>query len=322
MALTRNDNKEILLTICIPTYNRAKKLDETLKSITSQEIFNKTNKIEIIVSDNFSSDNTMLIVNNYREKFFNKIIYSRNFENIYDKNFEKVLSLGSGTFLKLNNDTLVHKNKSLEKIVKIIEENINNKSILFFSNGLLNIQTILHGRGLDFFLKNATFYSTWIATFGIWKNDFDNIINFNKCSHLQLTQVDILFHLIEKKGNIVIIDDILFETENVTNKGGYDIVTVFLDNYSYLLRERIVSNEISKELYYREMDNVINKFLAIWLAKSFVDNVNFNFILNKPLKRINKFYNYNIFKLLIFYKNFSKQCLSEISAKLRFKKYG
>jgi len=320
-GIMNDKNNEVLLSICIPTYNRAKQLDTTLKSIISQNIFINTNKIEIVISDNCSTDETSLIVNKYILNFPNKIIYSRNDIDIVDRNFEKVLSLGTGFFLKLNNDTLKHNSKSLETIIAIIEKKLNQKPVLFFSNGVLKKYKIIQGQGLEFLLTTATYFSTWIATFGIWKEDFDKIINFNKASHLKLTQVDILFDLIKKKKNIIIDDEILFDPEVVSKKGGYDIVTVFLDNYSYLLKQQLDLNEISDAVYYKEMDSIINNFLAIWLAKSFVDYQNFNFILNKPLRRINKFYSYNLLKLFGFYKNLIKQCLSEMLVKLRSKKY-
>jgi len=316
-----NKNNEVLLSICIPTYNRAKQLDTTLQSIISQNIFINTIKIEIVISDNCSTDETSVIVNKYLSLFPNKIMYSRNELGIADKNFEKALSLGSGLYLKLNNDTLRHQNNSLEKIIFLIEKNLIDKPILFFSNGLLKKSQQIEGKGLNFLIKTVSYYTTWIATFGIWKDDFIKIINFNKSSHLQLTQVDILFDLIKKKKNIIIDDEILFDPEVVSKKGGYDIVTVFLDNYSFLLRQQVDSNEISDALYYEEMDSIINNFLAIWLAKAFVDYENYNFILNKPLKRINKFYNYNLLKLFVFYKHLIKQCLSEMLVKLRSKKY-
>ncbi len=314
-------NREVLLSICIPTYNRAKQLDTTLLSIISQNIFVNTNKIEIVISDNCSTDDTLIIANKYLLLFPNKIKYSRNDLGIADKNFEKALSLGSGLYLKLNNDTLEHHNNSLEKIIYLIENNLMKKPILFFSNGLLKKKEQIEGEGLNFLIKTVSYYTTWIATFGIWKVDFNAIINFNKSSHLQLTQVDVLFDLIKKKKNIIIQDEILFDTQVVSKKGGYDIVTVFLDNYSYLLKQRLESNEISDAVYYKEIDSIVNNFLVIWLAKSFVDYSNFNFILNKPLNRINKFYNYNVIKLFVFYKNLTKQCLSEIFVKLKSKKY-
>lgn len=321
MASIINRKEEVLLSICIPTFNRATQLDGTLKSITEQFIFTNTNKIELVISDNCSTDETLSVVERYKLKYPGKIIYSRNDFDLVDKNFEKVLSLGSGTYLKLNNDTLKHHNLSLEKMVYLIESNSIEKPVLFFSNGTLNISNQLIGNGASFLITKASFYTTWIATFGIWKVDFNNISNFNKASYLKLIQADILFDLCKNKRNIIIDDEILFNPEIVSKKGGYDIVTVFLDNYSKLLDQLVQSNDITINIYKNEMDNVINKFLALWLSRSLVDPSNYNFILNSSFSRINIFYNFNLFKLTKFYIYILNYSFREIVAKcIKFKK--
>lgn len=78
-----------LLSICIPTYNRSAALDTCLFSICSQLTWDAL-KIEIIISDNASTDNTKSIVTKWQSKFSN-IRYYCNDENIGGiKNFWKV----------------------------------------------------------------------------------------------------------------------------------------------------------------------------------------------------------------------------------------
>ena len=55
--------REILLSICIPTYNRSNYLKICLNSIMSQVDINLP--IEIIVSDNCSTDNSLEIIDEY-----------------------------------------------------------------------------------------------------------------------------------------------------------------------------------------------------------------------------------------------------------------
>src|SRR5664279_654163 len=98
---------EVLLSICIPTYNRAKNLEDTLISIVQQRRFQETDDVEIVISDNCSGDNTGNVSEKFAALYKEKIRYFRNTENISDANFEKVLSYGKGQYLKLNNDTLI-----------------------------------------------------------------------------------------------------------------------------------------------------------------------------------------------------------------------
>src|SRR3989338_7717414 len=71
-----------LLSICIPTYNRAHYLKECLDSIVAQ--FNDSevrDNVEVVVSDNASLDKTRELAEEYCRKF-NNIKYFRNNENI------------------------------------------------------------------------------------------------------------------------------------------------------------------------------------------------------------------------------------------------
>ena len=64
---------EPLLSICIPTRNRAAFLYRTLRSITETPVFQNGNEVEVVVSDNASTDATEEIVKIFTEKYGNKI---------------------------------------------------------------------------------------------------------------------------------------------------------------------------------------------------------------------------------------------------------
>ncbi len=115
--------KNIILSICIPTFNRAEYLENTLQSIVSQKKFIETDEVEIVIYDNCSEDNTEEIALKFCAIYGDKVRYYRNSENIIDANFEKVLSYGNSVFLKLNNDTLMHLSNSLDKIIDVVNRN-------------------------------------------------------------------------------------------------------------------------------------------------------------------------------------------------------
>ena len=61
-----------LLSICIPTYNRAEYLKKTLESIVWQRDF-LSKDVEVVISDNCSTDDTASVVAKFVEKYPNKI---------------------------------------------------------------------------------------------------------------------------------------------------------------------------------------------------------------------------------------------------------
>ncbi len=110
-----------VLSICIPTYNRSTYLSNTLAQLTKENSFLNTDDVEIVISDNCSSDETEDICKHYKEKFGKKIVYYKQKENIHDKNFTFVLSLAKGTYVKLNNDNLFFKSGELDKFVDFLK---------------------------------------------------------------------------------------------------------------------------------------------------------------------------------------------------------
>ncbi|MCI8752408.1 MAG: glycosyltransferase family 2 protein [Lachnospiraceae bacterium] len=85
------------LSICIPTYNRAEVVYKTVRNILNYN----GNNIEIVVSNNCSSDNTeelLLEIKDKRVKYF-KNNYNNGYENIIS-----VLTYASGEYLLLCSD--------------------------------------------------------------------------------------------------------------------------------------------------------------------------------------------------------------------------
>ncbi|VDZ82577.1 glycosyltransferase family 2 protein [Kluyvera intermedia] len=87
----------MMVSFCIPTYNRKEFLEELLKSINNQK---KPNfDIEVCISDNASTDGTESMIEIWREDFNFPIVYHRNSENLGpDTNFLASVSLATGDY--------------------------------------------------------------------------------------------------------------------------------------------------------------------------------------------------------------------------------
>jgi abequosyltransferase len=100
------------LSLCITTYNRGNILAKCLESIVSQSCFGS--EIEIVISDNASTDNTYDIVTKFKDKFPNNIFYYKNEINLgMEKNILKALELGRGKLLRLLNDYTIFNDGAL-----------------------------------------------------------------------------------------------------------------------------------------------------------------------------------------------------------------
>jgi len=287
-----------ILSICIPTYNRATYLEDTINSIVTQKRFQETNDVEIVISDNCSGDNTREVAQKFTAVFDDKIRYYKNAENIKDANYEKVLSYGIGIFLKLNNDTLPHQEGSLDYLIAQINYNSTKKPILFFTNGFIaEIQYYKYCTNLDSFVSQVSYFVTWIGAFGIWKEDFSNLKNFNRYSHLSLVQVDVMFRLIKLKNSVVIDNKILFNGVTPARKNGYDFLTVFLDNYFFILNEQYLEGELRKKTFDIEKKRVLLKYICYYLVKIKVLNHQYQFDVGNANSKI--LHHYKKYPLLL-----------------------
>lgn len=167
-------NKEKpLLTIAIPTWNRAETLDKALAHLIPQ-LYGFENEIELVISDNASSDNTNEVIS--RCKNANQqlnFIHNRNEVNIqFFGNFSKCMELATGKYIWILSDDDFVYDKIVEEIVVNIKKS--NQFSCFFLKNNLNlsfIKTTLISN--EVLLENEN-YSLGLISSVIFLNNKDN----------------------------------------------------------------------------------------------------------------------------------------------------
>lgn len=250
-----------LLSICIPTYNRAPFLRETLKTITRQQAFTDTNEVEVVISDNASQDETPAVGAEFAAAFPGKIRYHRQAETIAaDLNFAAVMSLASGSYLKLHNDDLMVGNGALTEMLTLIDAMSKEKPIIFFTNGQMSRDAQVEAvNSLDDFVQRVSYIATWIGGFGIWRQDFQALPDITRNAHLRLVQTDILFRLLSLGKRAIVAFDTYFFRLPMDKKGGFNVAEVFGKNYLELLQQFVRSGALSETAFREEKKNVFLK---------------------------------------------------------------
>lgn len=147
-----------LISICIPTYNRAKFLERCLDNILSQWWFDE-NIIEIVISDNASSDSTQSLVRKYQKKCAS-IRYFRNQENIgANLNLFKAAERATGEYIRFMWDDDQIADRWLQQIIHAIQSH--------------NDITLLHTNMTD-----------WSILVQDWIHYFKDLLHHNKASKL------------------------------------------------------------------------------------------------------------------------------------------
>jgi abequosyltransferase len=107
------------ISICIPTYNRAKYLDQALKSIADQIDIKNRQNIEVVVSDDNSKDNTREVVAKYKDII--NIVYHRNKQNLgLVKNLTKVATYAKGKYVWFFGDDDWLKNDAIDRVISVL----------------------------------------------------------------------------------------------------------------------------------------------------------------------------------------------------------
>lgn len=141
----------MLLSIIIPTYNRVDFLDNTLYSIVKQIIFyNLENTLEILISNNNSTDSTDNLITFYKIKYPDiHFIYFKNDKNIGGvKNFLKLLDNINGSYWYFIGDDDLLADNCLLDVLNCLNENNNvpififnqQNNIISFENKLITIE--------------------------------------------------------------------------------------------------------------------------------------------------------------------------------------
>jgi len=118
----------LLISIAMCTYNGQRFLKEQIDSILNQSF----TEIELIITDDCSTDNTWDILLQYKKQDSRIKIY-KNKKNLgFVKNFEKAISLCSGEYIALTDQDDIWKRDKLKKFLKEIGSNI-----LIYSDALL-----------------------------------------------------------------------------------------------------------------------------------------------------------------------------------------
>ncbi len=112
----------MLLSICIPTYNRVKQLDNCLNSILIASKNVNDFKFEICISDNDSKQNTEQVIKKYNNKM--KIKFNKNVNNLgFAMNGIKTVSMATGKYSWMIGDDDLLLPQTFLKLQKIFEKN-------------------------------------------------------------------------------------------------------------------------------------------------------------------------------------------------------
>ncbi len=291
------NNEQPLLSICIPTFNRGSILKENLLSYIQNKEFDKD--VELIISDNASTDNTQEVCEDFINKYPN-IKYFRNKENIRDKNFIQVLNYANGAYIKLANDWTSPNEQSLKYMKDIIRTNISEKKPIFFTNNYIYTKLknkVIYCKDLDQYIQAISTYVTSNNCFGAWKEQWEKIEDKDKYSKLMLQQVDWSYQIVSKFNGCILYDtEILFPIglNQLGKRSGYNWFQVHLDYYYRIMQPYIEKGFISSKTLQQDKLYLLKHFrYELIQIYTLLQNKNWQFETQGTFTLLWKYY-YNI----------------------------
>lgn len=118
------DKRQPLVSVCIPAYNAELTISKTLDSIINQDY----KSLEIIVSDNHSTDNTATIVKQYEKYNVKYFLNPTRLEDLINtssvvSNFNYSISLATGEYIAIYHADDIYDRTIIDREVRFLQEN-------------------------------------------------------------------------------------------------------------------------------------------------------------------------------------------------------
>lgn len=254
------------LTIAIPTFNRSPFLKKSIEKI-SKEIQGYENVVELIVSDNCSTDNTKEVVTEFIKKGI-PINYNRNKVNKgMDGNFVYCFQNANSKYVWILGDDDFLIEGTIAKLINAIDSG--EYGLIHLENSLQDscekeFQTKTYDNKEEFISK-ISFMMTFISA-NIVQTKYVQNINFDKYLGSYFTIIPLyLTAAIKEKQNLLVYSKTMEIAANDITNGGYNIFEVFVSNYLGILRE--YKTQLGFIWYEKEKYRLCRKFIYGWMKR-------------------------------------------------------
>lgn len=218
--------KNKLLTIAIPTYNRFNTIIKCLENIDKNQIFEK---VDILISDNNSEDNTF---DKLKKKYNNKFYIYKNNSNIgFANNTIKLFELCTTKYLLWISDEEDLNFKNLDRLIDTLEKN----DLIFLCTQYFKNNNLFRGKSKISIIKENEIWESASHLPGIIFNKYlcnDLIKNISELSKSYVIlfkyypQIFFLIHLmaIDNKKCMYLNFDICYEKNFVEETHDLDLL--------------------------------------------------------------------------------------------------
>jgi glycosyltransferase involved in cell wall biosynthesis len=290
-----------ILTVGIPTYNRAHYLRENLENMLPQ-LISKQDVIELIVNDNASVDDTTAVVSELQQKYNFPITYAKHPNNMgVSANVMDIVDKAMGRYIYLMGDDDVLSPNFFDVILRIISEND--------GLGLIHFGYLVG----DSFCSNTKIYDSKY-------NGMMNVYDSRDFIKRTLSNTSFM-------SSLIFLKEIWYE--------GILKIGIIENYYGYELYATLLWGSLNKQcLYYymplviarnpsRTWDNMAALYMFVGLGNIFYDlNVEIPGVYNKWQDKLRKTNDFDFWPLIFLFsrdQKFNRTRIKEINRHLKSK---
>lgn len=235
---------EPIISLCLPTNGVIEWVFPVLDSIYSQNV--DPTLFEVIVTDNGDNEDFYRLMLDYEKKHEN-LVYKKTTAYMFHNQLE-ALKLAKGAFFKFVNHRAVFTENSLQHMIDVIKNNINEKPVMYFACGTLK-KDRYELTSFDDFIGTLGRYISWTTGVGIWNDDYQRIPADVKVDKISPHSC-ILFS--ERNKSKYVIENFVFSKDLAVghqNKGSYDLFKAFAVEEVTIALNLYIEGDISSKTF-------------------------------------------------------------------------
>ncbi len=236
-----------IVSLCMPTNGVVEWVFPVLESIYSQGIDETC--FEVVITDNGHNDDFKAKIKDFVSKHQN-IVYAET-EALPFINEIESYKMANGELIKFVNHRTRLIDGSLQKLIDFVEKYRKERPIVYYSNGVLEIEKRVHEyESFDQFVKNLSYWSSWSTGMTIWKDDFEklpkDVSNYNEL----FPHTNVLFNERHREKYIIDNSKIFNEIpQGKKPKGDYDLFFAFGVEYPWIICTLLRDKDISLDTF-------------------------------------------------------------------------
>lgn len=260
-AVLRRRREQPLLSIAIPTFNRAADLAKCLDSLLPQT--GENGLIEVCVSDNASKDETPRVLAKFAGRY-PQLRIRRNADNVgAERNMLALVPFARGRYVKLHGDDDFFRPGAGQSLVHALHT-LDGCSVVYL-NLHREENTIAAAEGMDAFLDEASVNAGFLSSLMLDRQALLRLEHPDRLVGSGFNHLDWAYRLLEENPRFGVVRSALF-TYADNPPTGYNFGDYFIRGYLQVLGS-YVGRGITAEAYAADKRRLMERTVLPWLER-------------------------------------------------------